>query len=73
MAAPLNEPTGSTDTEPQRQSRRGAREEVFSRFDRSERRQRTSRTPLRRLQADAIDRAMPDLTGLSRIARRSRR
>ena len=77
MAAPLNEPTASSDTEPQRRSRRGARDEVFSRLDRTERAQRRARraanTPLRRLQAVAVDRAMTDPAGHSRIARRGRR
>lgn len=77
MATPLHDPTASSDTEPQHRSRRGARDEVFSRLARTERRQRgalrAAGTPLRQLQAAAIDRAMPDLTGPTRIARRTRR
>jgi uncharacterized delta-60 repeat protein len=73
MAAPLDESTGSTDTEPQRRSRLGARDEVFSRLARSERPGRASRSPLRRLQATTIDQAMTDLASLPRVARRSRR
>ena len=48
-----------------------------SRLARAERRERGARraanTPLRRLQAAAIDRAVTDLAGFTQIARRSRR
>ena len=70
---PLTTSEGRSDEEPQHRSRRGGRDEVFSRLDRTDRRHRAASTPLRRLQAAAIDRAMPDLAGLTRFARRSRR
>ncbi|MCH8045829.1 MAG: choice-of-anchor I family protein [Planctomycetes bacterium] len=79
VVAPRDEPIiGSSDSEPQRPSRRGARDEVFSRFDRAERRQRVVRRaashPFRRLQAAGIDRALTeDVAGSRWIARRNRR
>ena len=60
MAAPLEESISSSDTKPERSSRRGSRDEVFSRLARTNRWHRAANTPLRRLQAAAIDRAMAD-------------
>ena len=51
--------------------RRGALDEVFSRLARSDRRQRADSAPLRRLQAETIDRAMVEESELTLLRRTS--